>query len=305
MEWLFERVAPPPGARLLEVGCGSAALWRANVDRIDPSWSLTLTDLSPGMIESARAALGERADYAVADAQELPFADPSFDVVVANHMLYHVSDRPKALAEIARVLVPGGVLHAATNGRGHLRELRDLVGLEWSLNRIVDEFRLENGAEQLGEFFVDVRVERFDVGLAVTEVEPVLAYVRSSGSFPDGSLERVRDEVAAAIAREAASGSPPRLAFSPAASLDTAVLRFAAMEGTTVGEAAAQTGWSARMLRYLERNRLVVPHRSASGYRLYGLRELNQLRSLASCGAASASRSPTLLSRPGSGASPT
>ena len=53
------------------------------------------------------------------------------------------------------------------------------------------------------------------------------------------------------------------------------------MEGTTVGEAAAQTGWSARMLRYLERNRLVVPHRSASGYRLYGLRELNQLRSLA------------------------
>jgi MerR family copper efflux transcriptional regulator len=53
------------------------------------------------------------------------------------------------------------------------------------------------------------------------------------------------------------------------------------MQGTTVGEAAAQTGWSARMLRYLERNRLVVPHRSPSGYRLYGLRELNQLRSLA------------------------
>ena len=100
------------------------------------------------------------------------------------------------------MLVPGGVLHAATNGRGHLRELRDLVGLEWSLDRIVDEFRLENGAEQLGEFFVDVRVERFDVGLAVTEVEPVLAYVRSSESFPDGSLEHVRDEVAAAIARE-------------------------------------------------------------------------------------------------------
>ena len=163
---------------------------------------LTLTDLSPGMIESARAALGERAEYVVADAQELPFADSSFDVVVANHMLYHVSDRPKALAEIARVLVPGGVLHAATNGRGHLRELRDLVGVEWPLNRIVDEFRLENGAEQLGELFVDVRVERFDVGLAVTEVEPVLAYVRSSESFPDGSLEHVRDEVAAAIARE-------------------------------------------------------------------------------------------------------
>ena len=52
------------------------------------------------------------------------------------------------------------------------------------------------------------------------------------------------------------------------------------MDGLTVGAAAKATGWSARMLRYLERDRLVVPRRSASGYRLYGLRELNQLRSL-------------------------
>lgn len=52
------------------------------------------------------------------------------------------------------------------------------------------------------------------------------------------------------------------------------------MHGLTVGEAAARTGWSARMLRYLERAALVVPGRSPSGYRLYGLRELNQLRSL-------------------------
>jgi MerR family transcriptional regulator, copper efflux regulator len=48
----------------------------------------------------------------------------------------------------------------------------------------------------------------------------------------------------------------------------------------TVGEAAARTGWSPRMLRYLERTGLVVPGRSRSGYRLYGLRELNALRSL-------------------------
>jgi MerR family transcriptional regulator, copper efflux regulator len=53
------------------------------------------------------------------------------------------------------------------------------------------------------------------------------------------------------------------------------------MDGLTVGEAAARTGWSARMLRYLEGAGLVVPKRTAAGYRLYGLRELNQLRSLA------------------------
>jgi MerR family copper efflux transcriptional regulator len=52
------------------------------------------------------------------------------------------------------------------------------------------------------------------------------------------------------------------------------------MERLTIGEAAAHTGWSPRMLRYLERTGLVVPSRSPGGYRLYGLRELNTLRSL-------------------------
>jgi MerR family copper efflux transcriptional regulator len=53
------------------------------------------------------------------------------------------------------------------------------------------------------------------------------------------------------------------------------------MDALHVGHAAVRTGWSARMLRYLERAELVVPSRTAAGYRLYGLRELNQLRSLA------------------------
>src|SRR3954447_21290582 len=52
------------------------------------------------------------------------------------------------------------------------------------------------------------------------------------------------------------------------------------MEGVKVGQAAAHTGWSPRMLRYLEHTGLVVPRRTAAGYRAYGLLELNQLRSL-------------------------
>ena len=52
------------------------------------------------------------------------------------------------------------------------------------------------------------------------------------------------------------------------------------MDALTVGDAAARTGWSARMLRYLEAAGLVEPQRTDAGYRLYGLRELNQLRSL-------------------------
>jgi MerR family transcriptional regulator, copper efflux regulator len=52
------------------------------------------------------------------------------------------------------------------------------------------------------------------------------------------------------------------------------------VQTATVGEAARETGWSPRMLRYLERAGLVVPRRTGSGYRTYGLLELNQLRSL-------------------------
>jgi MerR family transcriptional regulator, copper efflux regulator len=52
------------------------------------------------------------------------------------------------------------------------------------------------------------------------------------------------------------------------------------VDGLTIGEAAARTGWTPRMLRYLERAGLIAPQRTAAGYRLYGVLELNQLRSL-------------------------
>ena len=52
------------------------------------------------------------------------------------------------------------------------------------------------------------------------------------------------------------------------------------MTGLTVGAAARRSGWSARMLRYLELQGLVVPPRTPGGYRVYGLGELNQLRAL-------------------------
>jgi SAM-dependent methyltransferase len=200
--WLFEHElgSVPAGARILEVGCGPATtLWSPNLDRIDASWRLTLADFSPGMIEAARDVLGEGAEYVVADVQQLPFADAWFDVVVANHMLYHVPDRPRAFAEIRRVLAADGVFRAATNGRGHFEQLQSLVGPEWPFWRHSEAFGLETGPAQLEAFFADVRVERFETGLAVTEVEPVLAYVRSSESYDGGDLSHVEATVEAAI----------------------------------------------------------------------------------------------------------
>jgi SAM-dependent methyltransferase len=201
--WLFEREAPASGARLLEVGCGPATtLWGANLDRVDPTWRLTLADFSPGMIDAARAVLGDRAEYVVADVQELPFPEESFDVVLANHMLYHVTDRPQAFAEIRRVLGPGGFFHAATNGKGHMQELGQLAAGWWPFDRHVEAFGLETAPAQLEAFFADVRVERYPDDLAVTEAEPVLAYLRSSERYDGRDLEAERAAVEEALARD-------------------------------------------------------------------------------------------------------
>lgn len=202
--WLFEQElgAVRPGARILEVGCGPATtLWGANLHRIDPSWRITLTDSSEGMIEAARDVLGDRAEYAVADVGELPFGDESFDVVLSNHMLYHVEDRPKAIAEIQRVLVPGGLFHAGTNGDGHMRELGELTPW-WPPNTHTRAFGLESGPAQLAPFFVDIRVERFEDDLAVTEVEPVMAYLRSSWRYDGHDLAGERAAVEQEITRD-------------------------------------------------------------------------------------------------------
>ena len=112
--WLISRVGWAPGTRVLEVGCGSGALW-VNVAAMLPDVRLTLTDLSTGMVEAATAAVTPLANVEVVgtltcDAQELPFADEAFDVVVANHMLYHVPDPARAAAEFARVLTSDGAL---------------------------------------------------------------------------------------------------------------------------------------------------------------------------------------------------
>ena len=189
--WVFDRLDLPDEADVLEVGCGPGRLWEENLDRIPDGWRPTLVDLSAGMVERARAALGERAAYAVADAQELPFPDERFDAAVANHMLYHVPDRPRALRELARVLQPAGRFYCATNGGDHLREIKALFERQspW-------EFRLETAARELADVFADVTVEVYPSRLEITEVEPVVAFVRSMDHGEvEGLEERIRGEI--------------------------------------------------------------------------------------------------------------
>jgi SAM-dependent methyltransferase len=209
---VFDRIALPPGGRLLELGCGPGDLWRANADRIPADWQLALTDYSPGMVREAREALarvrpGAALVAANVDAQALPLADASFDAVVANHMLYHVPDRPRAFAEIRRVLRPGGRFYAATNGARHMQEVGSLADGELiAAARIRGRlgFNLENGAEQLAPYFADVRLSRYDDALVVTEAAPLLAYIRSMSNHPDHDDARLAATVADRLARDGA-----------------------------------------------------------------------------------------------------
>ena len=204
--WVFDGYAFGDEADVLEVGCGDGMIWRENLDRIPPGWKLTLTDFSPGMVETARAALGARAEYAVADVQELPFPDASFDAVIANHMLFHVPDRPRALAELARVLRPGGGFRATTIGLDHLKELRELVppkeGGQWYHTR--ERFMIEQVPGELAPFFVDVEIEPVPPPqeLEVTELEPLLDFVRSRGDVEEAELEPLREAAGRDIATQ-------------------------------------------------------------------------------------------------------
>lgn len=191
--WVFAQLDLPDRCDLLELGCGPGDLWVENQERIAPGWAVVVSDLSAGMARQAAQALDPRRGRfacAVVDAQTIPFAARSFDAVIANHMLYHVPDTAQTIAEIHRVLRPGGRLFAATNGRTHMQEIRALVARfsrETGLSGREDDwlhgperFSLETGGAQLVPPFAHVQVKRFPDSLIVTDVEPLAAYVLSS-----------------------------------------------------------------------------------------------------------------------------
>ena len=204
-KWVFDTLAKLPGnARILELGCGHALLWKENVNRIPAEWNITLSDLSSGMLDAAWRNLvvtGRAFKFEEIDAQSIPYGNETFDAVVANHMLYHVPDRPKAIAEVHRVLKPGGRLIATTIGYGHLKELNDWLRRA-SGGKAVEpmpiSFTLENGAEQLSACFSQLDILRYRDSLHVTEIEPLIAFFHASffstEIMPEALLE-IRDEL--------------------------------------------------------------------------------------------------------------
>jgi SAM-dependent methyltransferase len=203
----------PSGARVLDIGCGAGWLWAEASAHLPGPLGLTLADLSPGMVVEAVDRVGRlgrhrRVDGQVADVQALPFAAESFDVVIANNMLYHTPDPALAVAELARVVRPAGVLMAATVGPGHLRELReigtDVFGWSPSLTTVAT-FGIDVGQPILQSWFSGVEWRPYDDCLDCTDPEDVMAFLASTPPVEDATDEE-RQRVAAAVDRCFAAG---------------------------------------------------------------------------------------------------
>ena len=170
----FAAVAEAGPRRVLEVGCGPGEA--SERIRREIGADVVAIDVSPRMVALARA---RGVDARVGDVQALDLPDGSFDCALAAWMLYHVPDVDRALGELARVLEPGGRLVAVTNGRTHLRELRELLGGDFPTRTFSDE----NAEGLLGRHFA--RVECRDAGgtIEFPDRATLVEYVEASGRF--------------------------------------------------------------------------------------------------------------------------
>ena len=119
--WIYDQIEDKVFGNILELGCGTGQFWKENWERIPADVHIHITDISPGMLEDSRKNLDfdaeeERATFRVADACEIPAEDDTFDVVVANFVLFYIKDRDKAFSEIRRVLKRDGVFKFDTYG---------------------------------------------------------------------------------------------------------------------------------------------------------------------------------------------
>ena len=219
-QWTLDCLPWRGDERVLDVGCGPGDLLREMAHQ-HQDWDLLAGfDFSTGMVtKAASSAIGLPVHFFVADAQAVPFPDRSFDVVMARHMLYHVPDIERAVAEAARVLRPGGHLMALTNSANNMPEyatLRRRAAARFPAmtqpRAYIARFSLENGPDYLKGHLERVETHILPGILRFPTAQPFVDYFASSRALAmrpghtdaewQAVLDFVRAEVETVIARE-------------------------------------------------------------------------------------------------------
>ena len=180
--WIISNYQITDGMRILELGCGTGAIWTSKLNLIAKCEELVLTDFSEGMIKAAHNNIGDfpNVAYKVVDIQEIPFETNSFDIVIANMMLYHVPDLEKGLSEVARVLRNGGKFYCATYGEhGIVPFITKLLKPYGAEDRVNKNFTLQNGKKILAQYFSSVEMLEYIDSLEVTNIDDMLDYIYS------------------------------------------------------------------------------------------------------------------------------
>lgn len=200
--WILEQCHLFPGESILEIGCGNGALWTENLKSLPETLSVVLSDISEGMLRDARRNIGPedpRFSFQAFDCHQIPFPDHSFDLVIANHVLFYCEDLSRVCEQVCRVLKPGGLFVCSAYGSDHMREISQLVQqfdsrIVLSAEKLYDRFGLENGRELLSPFFSQILCHRYQDAIQLDHPEPLIEYILSChGNQNQILLDRYKD----------------------------------------------------------------------------------------------------------------